>query len=43
MDILIINIKNTLADFILRQRVAKDVGSDEKGFYYSRIDGPVDN
>lgn len=42
VDILIKNVKNTLADFILRQRIAKDVGSDDKGFYYSRIDGPND-
>lgn len=37
------NIKAILSDFILRQKIAKDIGEDKKGFYYSRIDGPSMN
>lgn len=37
------NIKVILSDFILRQKIAKDIGEDKKGFYYSRIDGPSMN
>lgn len=37
------NIRTILSDFILRQKIAKDIGEDKKGFYYSRIDGPIMN